>query len=848
MKNYIFILLFGVISGTSFAGIVADFDRNRPEEFVYKDDKGSGLNVAVFFDEERNRYVGMKYNIVRGGWAGWGIMLKKLNVSSYEFLSFYIKGEKGNEKFDFGLKDTKNKELKLSSSKYFDVTPTWQKVKISLSEFDNVVDLTSLENFNIGFNETSGKGTIFIDDIQFEGSRKIEIPIDTDTEIAETVSQRRMKVLVDGFERVNPYDFYKVLTGDESSLKLTSSRLVHKGDYSMEMEYEIITNNPLGSWVSARWDTVDVPLDWTGAEEVEIYVKSDGNENIFRINIVDKDGELWSCEDLNILKSTKWEKVSFRIEEFFLCERTSEGNGKLDLDKIYAYEISIRSKFSGRYVGKIYVDQFSIHGVGVSPVKAVPPKIFEKLRVAIPTVGNIDFSGMLYTEYFTCPEEKQKIFHWGKIIANGKVDNYSARIEFASISQPFNEAAVVRHLPDGRIITETRSPGIIVPSVSLLINNPFWWMSNVNIGNIWFNYSKYTFTIPGWGWKGATFEGDIGRFNYHMFYINQSYDSFIAGTRWISYFPEFKLIGYYIHSYQSARIQNTGRIVDGILNPTSEWVLKPISKDNVYCLQLWKWFFARKMEIEIISAFNEFFQYATADYTNPFYPVYNQELKKPVIYSDTFYLTKIELNELLFRGLRISCNYRYAGKEFKPQFRENPSWFDDSEADQKGYNIRLSQWYKGLQFSVEYDNILRLSNSEYFRYFTVTGIGYYGFRRLDIAYFYSHRRDKYKATSTRSSMNVDRDEIVNANEVYVRTQLTPKTAVWFKVRRENFTHLATNFSGNTDSLFTKLEYYITPNARLFGEYKVTRYFESHWEPHGWPFDDNFGKIAFELSF
>ena len=76
-----------------------------------------------------------------GGWCGWYTLLDGLDASDYNALTFWVKGEKGGERFDVGLADGLMQELEIDAKYVGAVTfflengisTEWQKVKIPLS-------------------------------------------------------------------------------------------------------------------------------------------------------------------------------------------------------------------------------------------------------------------------------------------------------------------------------------------------------------------------------------------------------------------------------------------------------------------------------------------------------------------------------------------------------------------------------------------------------------------------------------------------------------------------------------------------------------------------------------------
>ncbi len=88
------------------------------------------------------------------------------NASEFNHLRFWVKGLKGVEGFQVGLKDTRDNETKIDSDSLVLDISKWWEVKIPLSKFTNV-KLDSLENISFGFNSNHSPGDICIDDIAF---------------------------------------------------------------------------------------------------------------------------------------------------------------------------------------------------------------------------------------------------------------------------------------------------------------------------------------------------------------------------------------------------------------------------------------------------------------------------------------------------------------------------------------------------------------------------------------------------------------------------------------------------------------------------------------------------------
>ncbi|MDD5067932.1 MAG: carbohydrate binding domain-containing protein, partial [bacterium] len=118
-----------------------------------------------------------------GGWCGYYTIVKQgnkyLDVKGYKKLTFWVKGENGGEKFKIGAADQAQEAMD-DSAKSDDVTSfipskkitkEWQKVSIPMESI--FIEWTMLASISINFEadlyeDGSAKGTVYIDDIQFE--------------------------------------------------------------------------------------------------------------------------------------------------------------------------------------------------------------------------------------------------------------------------------------------------------------------------------------------------------------------------------------------------------------------------------------------------------------------------------------------------------------------------------------------------------------------------------------------------------------------------------------------------------------------------------------------------------
>jgi len=184
MKRYLLLIFlltglsFFIINAQTADYLINDFDDNIPHrEFFYTGPDGNKPNVdSQVFTSDLNyikessasRFLEWN-NLGFDQYFGWGVSFQKFNASQAAYLSFWVIGTNGNERFEIKIKDVSGTEPVISSSQMLTVTKKWQKIKIPLSMFKGV-NLSALENVNLGFNYvTSGKsGRIYVDDFRFE--------------------------------------------------------------------------------------------------------------------------------------------------------------------------------------------------------------------------------------------------------------------------------------------------------------------------------------------------------------------------------------------------------------------------------------------------------------------------------------------------------------------------------------------------------------------------------------------------------------------------------------------------------------------------------------------------------
>ncbi|OGW12626.1 MAG: hypothetical protein A3G93_13305 [Nitrospinae bacterium RIFCSPLOWO2_12_FULL_45_22] len=149
---------------------------------AFSDQKNLG-HCYLFFsqDKQKESLNESKYSLYiqwdtakEGSYGGYWSDLRHLNLESFNYLSFYVKGVKGGEKFKVGLRGkvdaTYETKILINEALKEGVTVEWQRATIPLKWFKAIQNWGDVNMLSINFEYTfgSGSGAILIDDIVFE--------------------------------------------------------------------------------------------------------------------------------------------------------------------------------------------------------------------------------------------------------------------------------------------------------------------------------------------------------------------------------------------------------------------------------------------------------------------------------------------------------------------------------------------------------------------------------------------------------------------------------------------------------------------------------------------------------
>ena len=136
--------------------------------FFFPIDQAARFTAEYTEEESHSEPISIKlvYNSAPSSFGGWGIgSLGGYNASQFTRVSFYLKGTVLGQMFELKLKDTAGREDPVPVTVD---TLNWKEISFPLDRntFPNV-DFASLDNLNLGFNDSLGSATIYADDFEF---------------------------------------------------------------------------------------------------------------------------------------------------------------------------------------------------------------------------------------------------------------------------------------------------------------------------------------------------------------------------------------------------------------------------------------------------------------------------------------------------------------------------------------------------------------------------------------------------------------------------------------------------------------------------------------------------------
>lgn len=792
---------------------------------------------------KEDQALAMEFDLGTGGWAGFRKEIRR-NLVGFKRLQFYYKYEGQPNTLEIKIVDGDG-SIFVSKMNIQELND-WDFMEIALSQFeygwggqDEKLDLNNISKFEFAIlKRIGGKGHLIIDQVSYSKQSK--------QDFQKNIITKAGTAVIDEFERINPLAMYVPLKNDDSELSLTTSRqYVFKENYAMELEYELNTTKAYPSSVSAHWSGKE-PLDWNAVEEMKIWVRGDGSGNYFRINIIDGSGELWSYEDQKVLLSKKWQLITIPLDQLSIPVWAEKNNGVFEKEKIKGYEISIAGRTPELSTGKIYVDHFYLTGKDLISLVVTPKEVLTPITLLRPQ-DNFDIRGYVSAEYKSMPSEGSYLASLGRVMFEAKLMNMGLYTELTIAYKKYSEIVAIDD--EGELLEH--KPTLESTHTRFYINHFLPYLDYITIGNLWLDFSDYTFSPyhtkkNEWGYKGVYAEGDITRFSYQLFILTHQWESYSWGMRTSRSLLDIFFRGILVEYVGRAKIKSDGKIEDGIIkkDKTGDLKTKLIDKDRVFTIECDKHLF-KFLRLRALYGEDYKVKYAEADYSDPFDPIYNYDIYPIEKSSGHLIKGEIEIKDMPLKDANIYGNFRDVDNDYKPKYRRKPEEFDELISNQTGGNIRLSQGFKQYLVMTEFDYFKRKNNLDKYRKWFMWGFGRFGLYGFDLFYQQEFRWQDDSFERWLEENLVNKDEKMTAHVVKITYHFSSKANVITETRMEDLLNRDTNVEYSSGKLYLKIEYFISGNSKIYSEYQFLRIGDPNWRSIT---DDNYFKVVAEINF
>lgn len=675
--------------------------------------------------------------------------------------------------------------------------------------------------------------------------------------------ERSVRVTIDDFERPNPLTVYQTWRGDDSSIDaLSATEFKKEGNYSMQITYQLSTARSVPSWVSVSFSP-DRPMDWTGVEELKLWLKGDGSRNIFQISLVDDQNKIWTFKIEGALKNVDWQLLTIPVFNFKDVERKE----RLEPGRIKKYEFAVVGEESQITSGRIWLDEFVVTGKDLNPLVASPrppvaPEVIEKTK--------INFGDLIHLEYRQTPEFNDQFLFFNSLFVRGTSKKISLAADLVSLQKEAGQTVGFRAPQEasaGQVaapidVVEDRTP-IQLAYINASIHDVHPNLTEIAVGNLLIDYGRNAFA-PVIGFKGIQGEGSYAivpgtdTLHYDAFAIKHAFDSVTFGSRVQLFYDQVLARFIMVHHRDTARsIANAVVQNNQLVIPTNvEVKTDPIGSDSLYLFEADRNFFDGALNLNGTYGLDFFDREAVKDVKDPFNPVVKSQLETPESLFGRMWEIKLKTSGVLNKGFTFLTSYRDFGTDFKPRFRFSPTFYDDFFADQRGFKFELTQIVGKAKFVGQYDDVVRgPSNNGYFRRFFQGSLGYYGLNKMDIVFSYNQRKEFYALGENhlRSAFfinpNDPRNEEEKAYEIFLGNWFSTTFYIWTKLRMQNLTLFNSGRKLRTDAMQIQGEYAVTSNAKILLTIIQTRFDDKSSVPFGGdPPTDNVVRLYLDVNF
>ena len=255
-------------------GLIDDFDDGDDDNLFDGANELWGMALTRSYDDANamggtGKALRINYNMGLDGWSAavFGIGSSFKNVSSYNYLIFYIKGTVDN--FGIAMKDSSNEKI-LAINDYIEggaISDTYKKVTVPLSAFTGVTltDITYVWiNFASGDMSTT-TGTIYIDDLGFAETEATSSSLAVSSSSSSSSSTASSSAtLIDNFDDEDDNNFFN---GTNGPWGMALTRSFDAG--ALQIDY----NMALEGWSAFSFGIGSGYNDFTSYSNLTFYIK-----------------------------------------------------------------------------------------------------------------------------------------------------------------------------------------------------------------------------------------------------------------------------------------------------------------------------------------------------------------------------------------------------------------------------------------------------------------------------------------------------------------------------------------------------------------------------------------------
>lgn len=829
------------------------------------EENGGGTCLLSSKPGEDGNGLAIDFNLAKGKW----IQINKdvnANWSAVTKISFVYKYTGPDTKLEVKIldKDDSNFGTKIDIK----ATSDWKLVQLNIKDLsyfwggDDKLDASLIKSIWFAISsETTVKGTLMLDSIKISkqtseaggDTKSVGLPGNTTANASagdDHVGVSRL--VIDEFERFDPQTMYTPMNEDDSTIKLTTGRqYTVAGNYCMEIEYDLSTTRPTPSQVRINWSGKET-LDWSKVDVLKIWVKGDGSGNIFRMNIIDASGEIWSFEDRDILQYTEWKLLSMPMDKFQIPTGARKRDGNFDKNIIRGYEFGIVGRNNEETSGKIYVDSFFAIGHDLVQAVVVPSEVQAPIVLSRPQ-GNIDFKGFAFVEYAKRPTDGDMLGSYSKLFVEGKVKKLGYSTELTVGYKEFGES----YAQNQWATLDIRNTTVEATAASLFASDVLPFIKFITVGNLWVDFSEYTFS-PVWGYKGIQVETAAAGWTPQFFMLKHRYDSYTYGGKVDKSIYGFFLRGIYVEYDSRAKILSDGTLVNGTIDKSQIAMMKTgrIENDKVYSFNFSR-DITKYFQLRGIAAQNLHAKYAEVNNSDIFNPIYNYEVFPAKETTGIFLKAELEMRDFPFKGTSGYFTARKIDTCYKPRFRRDPQWFDEFNSDLIGYKGRLAQAWNGFILASEYEYFSRLERPSKYRHLFMAGLDKLGWNGFDLFFHYEYRRMDDMSNGWDNSVGsiVLRSGNDEMNAYIFRTmyRFSPKATIIDEVRFEDVFYPDSDQHVSSGRMYLRLEYFLFGNNKIVLETQFRRFSQDSVDPNSVPSwwtntNDDYFRVALEFQF